>query len=78
MTYRGKVINGAVVLNGGIRLPEGADVQVQVAAESTAAVAPPPSGTLAARLLEIAGTIDGPADLAENHDHYLYGTPKQP
>ena len=29
-------------------------------------------------VLRVAGTADGlPADLAENHDHYLYGTPKR-
>lgn len=29
-------------------------------------------------LLQMAGTVDGlPADLAENHDHYLYGTPRR-
>jgi hypothetical protein len=25
----------------------------------------------------LAGTVDGPEDLAKEHDHYLYGTPKQ-
>ncbi len=29
-------------------------------------------------LLEFAGTAEGlPPDLAENHDHYLHGTPKR-
>lgn len=29
-------------------------------------------------LLEFAGTAEGlPADLAENHDHYLHGPPKR-
>ena len=29
-------------------------------------------------LLRVAGTAAGlPPDLAENHDHYLYGTPKR-
>jgi len=27
-------------------------------------------------LEEIAGTVDGPEDWSEEHDHYLYGTPK--
>jgi hypothetical protein len=31
-----------------------------------------------AALLEIAGSADDlPADLSVNHDHYLYGAPKQ-
>lgn len=29
-------------------------------------------------LLKIAGTAEGlPADLAQNHDHYLYGLPRR-
>ena len=33
---------------------------------------------VAAFLLRVAGTAEGlPPDLAENHDHYLYGTPKR-
>lgn len=29
-------------------------------------------------LLDVAGTAEGlPPDLAENHDHYLYGTPSR-
>jgi predicted DNA-binding antitoxin AbrB/MazE fold protein len=28
-------------------------------------------------LMEIAGTYDGPEDWSEEHDHYLYGTPKR-
>jgi len=34
--------------------------------------------TLGEALLEFAGTAEGlPADMAENHDHYLYGVPKR-
>jgi hypothetical protein len=36
------------------------------------------SQTLGEKLLKYAGRItDAPADLAEQHDHYLYGTPKK-
>lgn len=29
-------------------------------------------------LLEVAGTAEGlPQDMAQNHDHYLHGTPKR-
>lgn len=28
-------------------------------------------------LRRLSGCIDGPPDWAENHDHYLYGTPKR-
>jgi len=34
--------------------------------------------TLSEALLEFAGVAEGlPPDLAENHDHYLYGVPKR-
>ena len=29
------------------------------------------------KLLEMAGTIEAPEDWAENHDHYIHGTPKR-
>lgn len=28
-------------------------------------------------LIQNAGTISGPSDFSEEHDHYLYGTPKK-
>lgn len=28
-------------------------------------------------LIRNAGTISGPSDFSEEHDHYLYGTPKK-
>ena len=28
-------------------------------------------------LRSLVGTVDAPADWAEEHDHYLYGTPKR-
>ena len=38
----------------------------------------PPKTAWGKALLEIAGTADDlPSDLSVNHDHYLYGTPKQ-
>jgi hypothetical protein len=34
--------------------------------------------TLSEALLEFAGVAEGlPADMAENHDHYLHGVPKR-
>ena len=38
----------------------------------------PPDRSVWDALLEFAGTAEGlPPDLAENHDHYLHGTPKR-
>ena len=76
MTLTGTVVNGVVVLNGGAVLPDGTTVEVVVQPP------PPDAGlaqpTLAERLLRHAGTVPGlPADLAEQHDHYIHGTPKR-
>lgn len=79
--YTGRVVNGVVVLDDGALLPEGQAVKVEPvtadgeeSAESLRAVS-----RLRETLLKHAGTItdsDLPTDLADNLDHYLYGTPK--
>ncbi|HEX5472091.1 MAG TPA: hypothetical protein VFW73_09400 [Lacipirellulaceae bacterium] len=72
MTYRGHVKNGQIALDESVELPEGAEVQVSVlpAAKNEPGIWN--------ALLDLAGTLEGlPPDLAENHDHYLYGTPKK-
>lgn len=50
----------------------------QKLAELEAAALREPQTGWGAALSEIAGCADDlPADLSINHDHYLYGTPKQ-
>jgi hypothetical protein len=71
MSYTGKVRNGVVVLPPGVKLPDGAEVQVNV-----------PEGrnerSFAERYAVFVGIADDlPADLAANLDHYLHGHPKQ-
>jgi len=42
------------------------------------APAPPTSRPWGEALLELAGSATGlPADLAQNHDHYLHGAPRR-
>lgn len=71
MTYRGRVVNGVIVLDDPAALPEGAEVQVQ-----------PINGeeqipTLYDRMKGIIGIAEGlPPDSSTHHDHYLYGAPK--
>jgi hypothetical protein len=74
MVYHGTVQNGVVVIENGIRLPEGTAVRVEplkelnehpVSADDDALLN---MGKFAADL--------GPADLSVNIDHYLYGHPK--
>ena len=69
MDYRGKVVNSVVVLENGDTLPEGTLVRVQPVEE------PAPWGEV---FEDLSGRAEGlPCDLAQNHDHYLHGAPKQ-
>lgn len=73
MTARGIVRNGVVELAPGVTLPEGAEVDIELAA-------PQPVSDLARMLVSLAGTVDPtglPPDLADNHDHYIHGAPKE-
>ncbi len=72
MTLQGTVLNGAIVLDGNQTLPEGARVSVKV--ESSTDAKP----SLRDVLLKHAGCMESlPPDMAEQHDHYLHGTPKR-
>ena len=78
MVYRGHVERGVVVLDDAATLPEGSEVRVELATEDTAPLLDANGETLGQRLLRHAGKAVGlPPDLAVNHDHYLYGTPKE-
>lgn len=71
MSLTGIVQNGVIVLENGCPLQEGTRVEV-IVPESQAA------SELGAALLRHAGKAVGlPEDLAEQHDHYLHGTPKR-
>lgn len=69
MTYRGHIRNGQITLDEPAELPEGAEVNVEIVGNG--------EPSIWEKLQELAGTVEGPADWAENHDHYLYGTPKR-
>ena len=72
MSFQGVVINGTIVLDGRVQLPEGTKVEVLVQA------APKAKSPLGEMLLKHAGKAQGlPEDLAPQHDHCLYGTPKK-
>jgi hypothetical protein len=67
MTFRGEVKNGVIVLEPGASLVEGTVVRVEPVLEDS-------GPTLADRLQKVIGIAEGlPADLAEQHDHYLHG-----
>ena len=70
----GRVINGEIVLDPPHTLPDGTQVTVELMVENTVEE---PKPTLLS-LMKLAGTItDMPPDFAEQHDHYIHGTPKR-
>ena len=84
MTVRGKIKNGKVVLDDPAAIPEGTEVEIRPAKKRkppAKANKPKPKArprTLADRLANVVGKATGlPPDASVNHDHYLYGTPKQ-
>jgi len=80
MTVRGHVQNGVVVLDDPTALPDGAEVSVRaLSARGRSGRTTGEHGRPARkRLTGIVGIVkDAPPDLAENHDHYLYGSPKR-
>lgn len=73
MRYRGKVINGVVVVEGAA-LPENAEVQVEILDVDKNSDSP----TWAEVLGDVIGSVDDmPADMAKNHDHYINGATKK-
>ena len=70
MSFQGHIVNGVVVFDGPMSLPEGTEVRVEP-------VAAPARKTLAERYKNIIGAVELPEDMAENHDHYVHGTPKK-
>ncbi len=71
MTYRGHVKNGRITLDDSATLPEGAELRIEVVEKGT------PAHSVSDDLRGIVGSVDGPEDWAENHDHYIHGTPKR-
>lgn len=72
MTYRGRVHNGASVLDPGVDLPEGAEVRVEV---DSADLAKNDMEDPLLRMVDLA-VPTGIPDLATNIDHHLYGHPR--
>ena len=71
MVYRGRVKKGVVVFEPGVELPEGTEVRVET-------ISPPRRQTLAEQLGDLIGAVpELPPDMAQQHDHYLHGTPKR-
>jgi hypothetical protein len=73
MTYRGKVKDGAIVLEEGVELPEGTLVRIELVPGREA-----DAGRTVDPLLQMTSLAveTGISDLATNVDYYLYGHPK--
>ena len=75
MSFTATVENGAIKLPPDITLPDGTEVRIE-RVDDEGATQPP--RTIADRYRSIIGAVkEGPADLADNLDHYLYGLPKR-
>lgn len=75
MTFRGKLKDGVVVPDEPINLPDGTEMSIQPVSTGVASDIHP---TLAEQFGAIIGIVpDLPADMAEQHDHYIHGTPRQ-
>jgi hypothetical protein len=71
MELEGTVQNGVIVVDSPSPLPEGARVKIVVEIQAR-------KPTLAERMLKHAGSVpDLPPDMAQQHDHYIRGTPKR-
>lgn len=67
MVYFGKVNKGRIELDPGAKLPEGARVRIE----------PVPEGSDPLDDLGREAVDGGPEDLATQHDHCIYGSPKR-
>lgn len=74
MVYKGHIENGVAILDEPADIEEGTTVLIEVADERTHGAVK----SLAERMSGIIGKARNlPEDAAENHDYYLYGTPKE-
>jgi hypothetical protein len=67
MVYFGKVKDGKIIPEPGVPLVEGARVRIEPVEDGAHT-----ADNLAADAVDI-----GVADMSEEHDHYIYGTPKK-
>jgi hypothetical protein len=75
MTFTGHISEGRVVFDQPVSLPEGTKVRVEPIEATAKPKDTQPS--MLERYRHVIGMVDLPPDAAEQHDHYLYGTPKR-
>lgn len=73
MSFTGHVRAGVVIFDGPTRPPEGAVVRVEEMPRASEQL--PTWGEV---FKDLIGSVDDlPEDMAENHDHYIHGSPKR-
>jgi hypothetical protein len=90
MVYRGYVRDGKVVMGEGVKLPEGAEVEVTLKADGACAGPRHAQDDAAHRVPSIEEELEHiwaevpqeewdklPPDLTDHLDHYIYGVDKQ-
>lgn len=81
MTIEGQIINGQVVLNVQVPVPDGTRVRVELLKDAKTENAKQTEKELPSlyeRMKSFVGSVEGlPSDYAINHDHYLHGQPKR-
>ena len=78
MTFRGHIKDGTVVLDEPTTLPDGTPVEVRAVEPSAPLDSPEAGPTLYERYKDFIGIAEGlPEDMAEEHDHYIHGTPRR-
>jgi hypothetical protein len=78
MFLRGHVESGRIVVDDETSLPDGAEVRIELMPPSESDAPGDQKTSLYDRLKAADGIAKGlPADFAENHDHYIHGTPKK-
>jgi predicted DNA-binding antitoxin AbrB/MazE fold protein len=72
MSYTGTIENGVVKLPANVGWANGTQVRIEKIE------VPPDRNELTRKLREIAARMEGlPEDWAQEHDHYIHGTPKR-
>jgi len=71
MELEGTVRDGVIVLDRVEELKDGDRVRVTVIDSER------PKSTFGERYAKFIGSIEGPSDLADQHEHYRLGTPKR-
>ena len=76
MSFTATIKNGVIELPTGLDLPDGTEVTIE--AKGPIGTVEKQKQSFAERYSEFVGCIhSGVGDLADNHDHHLYGTPKR-